>query len=277
MTEDPGLDLTRLRALRGTQRDHSHILNRIAAHLEERDGYLALSGGKDSVTVAHLARQVDPAIPMAWFDSGIEWPETRAYLARLREDWNLNLTAIRSSPTALEAMAASGRWHLDRPDRPAPRLSEICIDAPSRTAHDHFGPGELWGVRAAESTGRRITYATALTREVELSCTGTCTTGRDRAANHGGLIRRDDGTTAYGPIWDWSTSDVWEYLHAHDIPTNPIYDKLRRLGAPAGAQRVALVIDGARLEQGSALWLKTGWPDLYAELVEQLPLLADYA
>ena len=48
--------------------------------------------------------------------------------------------------------------------------------------------------------------------------------GRDRARNHGGLIRRDDGTTAYEPIWNWSTGDVWEYLHAHEIPINPISD-----------------------------------------------------
>lgn len=276
MTRDPGLDLAMLRAIRGGRRDHTHLLDRIDAHLEEHDGYVALSGGKDSIAVAHLARQVDPAVPMCWFDSGIEWPETRTYLAQLREAWTLNLTAIRSSPSALEIMAASGRWHLDRPHRPVPLLSEICIDAPSRVAHEHFGPGELWGVRAAESAGRRAAYATALTREVEISCHGCCTSGRDRARHHGGLIRRADDTTAYGPIWDWTTDAVWEYLHAHQIPTNPVYPKLRRLGAPPDAQRVALVIDSARLEHGSAAWLKAGWPDLYADLADQLPLLADY-
>lgn len=269
----PGLDVVALRALRGSGRDHRHLLARIEAHLEEHDGYLALSGGKDSVVVAHLARQVDPAVPMAWFDSGLEWPATRTYLQHLATDWNLNLTAISSTPTALEAMIASGHWHLDRPNGPAPALSQICIGAPSQVAHSMWGPGELWGVRAVESDPRRITYAKAL----RAACGGCCQSGAQRARRHGGVVRRRDGTLAYGPIWDWSNEMVWEYLGAHQIPVNPVYAQLRAVGAPAEALRVALVIDGARLEQGSATWLKVGWPDLFAELAEDLPLLADYA
>lgn len=269
----PGLDVAALRALRGSRVDHRHLLGRIEAHLEAHDGYVALSGGKDSVVVAHLARQVDAAVPMVWFDSGLEWPATREYLQRLAHDWSLNLTAIRSRPTALEAMIASGHWHLDRPNGPAPKLSEICIGAPSKVAHSMWGPGELWGVRAAESEARRITYATAL-KKVTCEC---CDSAGQRARRHGGVVSRRDGTVAFGPIWDWSTSMVWEYLEAHGIPQNPVYAQLRAVGAPPEALRVALVIDGARLEHGSAAWLKVGWPDLFAELVEQLPLLGDYA
>ena len=70
---DPGLDIAALRALRGrrTPAPTRHLLERIENHLEAHDGYLAFSGGKDSLVVAHLVRQVDPALPITWFDSGL--------------------------------------------------------------------------------------------------------------------------------------------------------------------------------------------------------------
>lgn len=276
MSAPEGLDLHRLRAIRGARRpEPTHLIARIEAHLAEHDGYLALSGGKDSVVVAHLARQADPACPMVWFDSGLEWPETRTYLADLADAWNLNLAVVHPQPDALEVMEASGTWHLDRPRQAVPSLSQVCIDIPAATAHERYGPGELWGVRASEAGGRRAMYATALRREVERSCDGCCSSARERAAAHGGVVRRDDGTTAYGPIWDWSTSAVFEYVAAHDIPLNPVYGKLRRLGAPETSLRVSHIIDASRLDRGSTTWLQAGWPELWQELVERLPLLAD--
>lgn len=280
MSQPEGLDLARLRALRGRRtqhRGHTELVARIEEHLEDNDGYVALSGGKDSVVVAHLARQADPAVPMAWFDSGLEWPETRTYLHELADAWNLNLAIVHPQPDALEVMEASGQWHLDRPRRPMPSLSQVCIEAPAAAAHERYGPGELWGVRAAEAAGRRIMYAAALRRETERTCSSCCATPGQRAARHGGVVRRRDGTTAYGPIWDWSEEQVWQYLDAGDIPVNPVYAKLRRLGAPPRALRVSHIIDGSRLEHGSAIWLRAGWPDLYDELVQRLPLLGDYA
>lgn len=184
--------------------------------------------------LAHLARQADPAIPMVWFDSGLEWPETRAYLADLADAWDLNLAVVHPRPDALEVMEASGAWHLDRPRQQVPSLSQVCIDIPAATAHERYGPGELWGVRADEAGGRRAMYATALRREIERSCAGCCASARERAAAHGGVVRRGDGTTAYGPIWDWATSSVFEYVAAHEIPLNPVYAKLRRLGGAGG-------------------------------------------
>lgn len=290
----PGLDVTALRALRGRGRDHTALLARVEAHLAAHDGYVALSGGKDSVVVAHLARQVDPAVPMAWFDSGLEYPEHRAYLADLAHAWDLNLTTIRADPSALEVLGGSGHWDHDAPTRAAPDLGATLIDAPAAAAHDRFGPGELWGVRAAESAGRRALYAARLRAETTRACHGCCTTPADRpgrhgggviarprltaaqVARHGGVIARRDGTTAYGPIWAWSTEDVWTYHAAHQIPPNPIYRRLQALGAPEHAQRVSTLVTATGLERGRITWLRAGWPRLYDELAAALPRLAEY-
>lgn len=276
----PGLDVDALRALRGRNTDHSALLARIEEHLGRHDGYVAFSGGKDSTVVLHLARQVDPAVPVAWFDSGLEFPETRDYIDQLATTWRLNLSVIKARPTALETLIASGAWDHDAPDQATPDLHTALITAPAALAHQLHGPGELWGVRSAEARGRRLLYAGQLNRQIAAECHGCCPTGarptRQQRQRHGGVIARVDGTTAYGPIWDWTTPNVWEYLAAQRVPANPIYTKLRRLGAPEQSLRVAHVIDANQLEAGRVTWLRRGWPQLYADLLDVLPRLAEF-
>ena len=60
-------------------------------------------------------------------------------------------------------------------------------------------------------------------------------------ARHGDIVARQDGTTAYSPIWNWPSEQVREYLAAHDIPINPAYDKLTALRAPKEALRIYYV------------------------------------
>ena len=279
-TQGPGLDLARLRALRGARQDYRPLLMRIEGHLQAHDGYVALSGGKDSVVVAHLARQVDPATPMVWFDSGLEYPETRRYLHELADAWNLNLHIVAASPTLLELLVASGAWDHDAPRRRVPHLGEVVITAPAAVAHEAFGDGELWGVRAEESRGRRLKYLSELRAQTAMHCHGCCPRSvppsREQRARHGGVIERLDGTVAYGPIWDWTTGQVWSYLATHGIPLNPVYAKLRALVAPVQALRVSHALDGGRLELGQVTWLRRGWPALYAELARALPRLSEF-
>lgn len=265
----PGLDLDRLRGLRRPPHNLDLIRARIAAHLDDADGYLAFSGGKDSVVVLHLALQVDPRIPVVFFDSGLEFPETYTYIAELVDTWNLNWRPERPKVSILQAMLSGGAW-----DHHAPTASGVqhsFMDAVHAAHHKH-GPGELWGVRAAEAQGRAACYRTALARHT-CNC---CTTHAERAAHHGGRYSRADGTTVYGPIWNWPDRDVWSYIAAHQLPLNPVYAKLRSLGVPDHFLRISQMIDGGRLEEGRAVWLKRGWPHLYEELRALLPRLHEH-
>lgn len=271
-----GLNIDTLRGIRGRRQTYAHLLARIEEHLEAHDGYVALSGGKDSVVVTHLTRQIDPNIPVVWYDSGTEFPETRTYIRDLADQWDLNLTVTRTTPTLLEALTASGDW--DHAAAPGPHLNihEALILKPSRLAHQLHGPGELWGVRSAESNGRRTLHRVQLRHQIETDCTGCCSTPAQQRAQHGGITARAEGTTAYSPIWNWPTSHIWDYLAAHQIPTNPVYDKLRSLGAPDEALRVSHLIDASHLGAGRATWLRRGWPQLYAELATALPRLTEF-
>lgn len=87
-------------------------------------------------------------------------------------------------------------------------------------------------MRAAESNARRHLYRTALRRQTERNCGSCCSGAEQQRLTHGGLVERQDGATAYSPVWDWSDDDVWTCLARHQLRLNPVYDKLRRLGAP---------------------------------------------
>ncbi len=76
MSTHPGLDVQALQGLRRQHRDLDRIRARIEEHLDQHEGYVAFSGGKDSLVTLHLALQADPDVPVAFFDSGLEFPET---------------------------------------------------------------------------------------------------------------------------------------------------------------------------------------------------------
>lgn len=271
---DPGLDVLALQCLRGTTRDLDLVRRRIRSHLDEHRGYVAFSGGKDSLVVLDLARQVDPDVPVAFFDSGLEFPETYAYLEQLTTRWRLNLHVIPARLTTLEVLATNGSWDHHAPDRTTPDLHQVLITEPAAVAHQAHGPGELWGVRAEESRGRSAAYAVAL-RNASCRCPEPCDPRLFRAL-HGGRITRVDHTVVYGPVWDWKTPEIWGHITRRQLPVNPVYDKLRRLGAPEHFLRISGMVDGGRLEQGRISWLRRGWPALFEELCAVLPRLREF-
>ncbi len=57
---DPGLNLDALQALRQPTHNTAHIIDRIRTHLDAHDGYLAFSGGKDSLVALDLAARPTP-------------------------------------------------------------------------------------------------------------------------------------------------------------------------------------------------------------------------
>ncbi|MYV31992.1 phosphoadenosine phosphosulfate reductase family protein [Rhodococcus sp. DSM 6344] len=254
---DPGLDLALLHALRPrTARSDAQALaaitESIVAHLHRHDGYLAFSGGKDSLVVLDLVRRVAPDVPVVFFDSGLEYPETYDYVGHLAREWSLDLHRIPAELPLLEVLVSSGLWdHRGSHPTVLPDLHAVLIGNIARQAHILFGPGELWGVRADESVGRRAMYT--------------------RDGRGDGIVERLDGTVAYGPIWNWNTADVWSYIHRNELPVNAVYAKLASLGVPEQSQRVSHIIDGNHLQYGRLTWLQRGWPTLFEQLAHALP------
>lgn len=278
MTTTPaGLDLHTLRGIAARRRGaqgHQHLLDRIAEHLDEHDGFVSWSGGKDSTVVVDLARQVDPHIPVVFFDNGLQFPETLRYLEDLAQEWQLNYHVITADPDLLTVLIAGGGFDHHAVDRRLRgQLADIMITGPAAEAHRRYGRGSLWGVRAEESHGRRMLYRRGLGAETRAR---QHSSQSDVRAQFGGVVRRADGTVTYGPIWDWQRSHVFEYLAGRDIEPNPLYRKLAELGVPEQQIRVDSIIDASKLSNGHIAWLQKGWPDLYDRLSRALPRLTEW-
>ena len=148
----------------------------------------------------------------------------------------------------------------------------MLITEPARQAGQRHGGGELWGIRAQQSRGRRIMLLKALAASIATDCAGCCptpATGRSHTAGqrarHGGAAKGVDRTVAFSQVWDWTADDIFSHLGRHTVPINPVYNKLRELGAPAFLQRVSPIIDARSLGYGRVVWLRHGWPDLYEQ------------
>ncbi len=276
-TPAAGLDIHALRAIaarrRGSQA-HRQLLDRIAEHLDEHDGYVSWSGGKDSTVVVDLARQVDPHVPVVFFDSGLQFPETMQYLEETAAAWQLDYHVITADPDLLTVLVAGGGFDHHAVDRRLRgQLADIMISGPADEAHRCYGPGCLWGVRAEESHGRRMLYRRSLAAESRVR---QHSSREDVRAQAGGVVRRVDGTTTYGPIWDWQRGHVFEYLAGRGIEPNPLYRKLADLGVPEAQIRVDSIIDASKLSNGHIAWLQKGWPDLFDRLARALPRLREW-
>ena len=68
----------------------------------------------------HLAHTVDPDVPVVFFDSGLESPETYTYLEHLAELWDLNCTSSRRSPARCRPWPPPGRGTTAPPATPTP-------------------------------------------------------------------------------------------------------------------------------------------------------------
>lgn len=273
-----GLDMQALRAIAARRRGvdtYQHLLDRIAEHLDTYDGFVSWSGGKDSTVVVDLARQVDPNVPVVFFDSGLQFPETLQYLQDLSEAWRLNFTVIPAEPDLLTVMIALGGFDHQAPDRQlGVELADVMIKGPAAEAHRRHGRGSLWGVRSQEATGRRMLYRQRLGAETRAQ--EDRSRGEVRASS-GGVVARVDGSVTYGPIWDWQVNQVFNYLAGRGIEPNPLYGKLADLGVPAQQIRVDSIIDASKLSNGHIAWLQKGWPDLFDRLAIALPRLREWA
>lgn len=278
MTTVPaGLDLQALRGIAAHRRGHDvHrlLLDRIAAHLDAHDGFVSWSGGKDSTVVVDLARQVDPHVPVVFFDSGLQFPETIHYLEDLAAKWRLNYHVIGADPDLLTVLIAGGGFDHQAVDRRlAGQLADIMITGPAAEAHRRHGRGSMWGVRSEESHGRRMLYRRGLGAETRAQ---QHLSRADVRARSGGVVSRVDGTITYGPIWDWQRSHVFGYLAGRGIAPNPLYRRLAELGVPDQQIRVDSIIDASKLSNGHIAWLQKGWPDLFDRLAGALPRLKEW-
>lgn len=165
------------------------------------------SGGKCSTVVLHMALQQDPDVRVVFNDTGVEFPETLAFVERLRDEWSLNLKVLKPRTTFWEVVEKYGFPMLrgqyednskDKSGRPV--CCQLLKEEPMWRRRIRVA---ITGIRVAESRMRMF---------------GVSQYGQYYYA-------KKLGRWQFHPIAFWTTDQVWDYHEKNGIPHNEIYDK----------------------------------------------------
>lgn len=151
----------------------------------------------EDMVVLHLVREILPAVPVIFLDTGYHFPETLAYRDRMTARWGLNLINVSAAQSVADQEAKFGILNQTAPDR-------CCA---MRKVEPLF--------RALRSYGM---WLTGLRRQQSRSRANLQT--EEMFSLPGGHVLRK-----LNPLADWTTRDVWQYAAAHNIPLLPLYDQ----------------------------------------------------
>ena len=164
--------------------------------LANQEVCLTCSFQAEDVLLLHLARELQPDMPVLFLDTGYHFRETYEYRDRMAAEWRLNLTNLLPAATVAQQESAFGLLYQTDPNR--------CCGL--RKVEPLF----------AAVAGYKV-WLTGLRREQARSRTALLEV--DDFALPGGVVVRK-----LSPFADWTTRDIWELAAHFNIPLLPLYD-----------------------------------------------------
>ncbi len=159
-----------------------------------QDHYIACSFQKTSSVTAHIATQVNPEARFFYLDTDFLFPETYETRDRLAERLGIEFDRYHNlTPEEQAAEYGEELWKSDPDTCCALRKVE-----PMRRA---LSSVDCWvaGVRRGDSSSRSKTPKFAWDRKFNL--------------------------WKLNPLANWTERDVWNYIHEHRLPYNPLHDQ----------------------------------------------------
>ena len=222
---------------------------RLQAYEPEEGYFLCFSGGKDSSVIKALANMAGVKYDAHYHCTSVDPPELIRFIKDNHPD------VIFDYPRDKDGNRIT-MWNLiPRKKMPPTRIVRYCC----KELKEQEGKGRLkvTGVRWAESVNRKknqgeVTFMDKKTKaiiEKELSDEDFLSTPQ------GGVALRMDNrenarivemcyknhTTLINPIIDWTTAEVWEFIHEYKIPYCCLYDegfkRLGCIGCPMGSHQ----------------------------------------
>jgi phosphoadenosine phosphosulfate reductase len=151
----------------------------------------------EDVVIVHLVKELLPAVPVVFLDTGYHFAETYEYRDRIAQDWNLNLINVLPEQTVAVQEAQFGILNQTDPSR--------CC-----------------GLRKVGPLFREL-------EKYQLWFTGL---RREQAKTRAQLQPVDQFAlptwkklSKISPLTDWTARDVWQYAGQFGIPLLSLYDK----------------------------------------------------
>jgi phosphoadenosine phosphosulfate reductase len=156
---------------------------------------MASGFGAEGMALIDIAARLNPELRVFTIDTEFLFPETYQLIAKVEKRYGITVERVRPrlTPEAQEEVYGTALWSIN-PD-------QCCALRKVEPLKEKLG-----GLRAWITAIRRDqTAARSSARKVEW----------DQKFQ---LVK-------INPIADWTTKDVWNYLHEHDVPYNPLHDQ----------------------------------------------------
>lgn len=209
--------------------------------------FALFSGGDDSVVSTHVAYDKHDIDWTVYLDTNTGVPENLKHVKEVcREyDWDL---AVLSSPITLK---------------------EFALGSETREAYGFPGPGiHTWAFNLFKH--RQLQELSQHLTEKPNYYTGIRSQESERRMRHvDGEINEVDRWTWVATVHDWGESEMQEYRETHDLPTNPVAEKIGRSGdcyCGAYAHRDSELTELEAHYPDHAEWLKGVEEDVQEEL-----------
>ncbi len=157
---------------------------------------VAFSGGKDSTALLHLVREEVPDIPLLFADTSVKFPETYAFIDRLKEAWGVDLHVARNEWD-------EAQWKRSKVEC----CYRLKVEPFNNLVTDLGLDAVFVAIRRDEHPARsKAQYY-------------------DNVGGVTHIERVEFDHTRVHPILDWTEEDVWTYIRENDLPYNPLYDQ----------------------------------------------------
>lgn len=168
--------------------------------------YVSCSFGKDSMAVLFLALQVKKDIPVAFVNTGIDFPETLAFKEKIFRAWKLNLFELRPETTFFKIMDKV-KVKGARMDDGSKKSNICCYHLKEKPllhfTREHGFTHCITGVTAMESRHRAW---------------AACSKGMEY------YVKKQEIWKIH-PITYWRPDEVQQFIRDQGIPVNPVYEK----------------------------------------------------
>ncbi len=191
----------------------------VAKNLHENYGkaFVSWSGGKDSTLVLYFVRQLYPDIPVAWTNTGVEYPETIRFIHKLASEWNLNFFETKS--TKMNFWQCAEKWGFPDGSKRGKSVDHCCYYLKEKPMLD------LIRANGWQASFDGVTAVESRTRMFVARDKGTCSFNK-----HWKIMK-------VHPILYWTPEEVFAFFESEGIPNNPLYSQ--------GADRVGCMVCSA--------------------------------
>ena len=147
------------------------------------------------IVTLHMLRDIAPQTHILTLDTGLLFPETSRLIDQIERAWDLRLTRVRPAQTVAQQAETHGDtlWNFN-PDL-------CCHLRKTVPLGDSLSGFDAWitGLRRDQNNGRKATPVISWDKKY--------------------------GRVKLSPLAAWTEEMIWTYIHAHELPYNPLHDR----------------------------------------------------